>query len=302
MIKANKTFTVNFPVISKALPHRTFVRTGTYGDGNCFIHALLRAIDVGYRRQSSYSLHLKLVERFRNDITEWITPDIFKKLGKGEPLRLGFLTEFNRLLEQSYSDIDNHPSPTLRVLYKLLPKKELDEKIVPHVLKKNNFYVSFCEEVEKILRFKLRTVQPEKIEKLCTQMHEHLIHLFQEAHKQAYENFRDKFTKMGEYVDSTQMECLSQYTGYNFIFIRHEKDNDIGETYPGNMHIVSFDKNLKCLIFLWVDENHFEIIGELEEKNMINRIFDANDPLIEWLSDPNNQSSPSPLVNTDDVE
>lgn len=50
MIKANKTFTLDIPLITKNLPERRLVRTGTYGDGNCFIHALLRAIDIGYRR------------------------------------------------------------------------------------------------------------------------------------------------------------------------------------------------------------------------------------------------------------
>jgi hypothetical protein len=291
MIKANKTFTINFPTITKALPQRTFVRTGTYGDGNCFIHALLRAIDTGYRRQSSYSLHLKLVERFRRDITEWITPEIVKGLGNGEPLRLGFLTEFNHLLEQNYTTLSDHPSPVIRVLYQLVPKQEMDEHIIPHVLKQENFYIAFCEQVEKNIRPKLKNVQPEKVENLCKQIHEHFIHLFQEAYKQAIDKFKNKFSRMGEYVDSTQMDCISQYTGYNFIFIQYEKDT----AYPGQTHMVTFDKNLKCLIFLWIDENHFEIIGELEDRNMINRIFDANDPLIELLSDPDNLS---PLSNS----
>ncbi|NBP59371.1 hypothetical protein EBU71_23010 [bacterium] len=103
---------------------------------------------------------------------------------------------------------------------------------------------------------------------------------------------------MGEFVDSTQMECLSQYTGYNFIFIEYEKD----KAYTGHTHMVSFDKNLKCLIFLWVDQNHFEIIGELEAKNMINRIFNADDALIELLSDPNSLSPPEHSENDEGFE
>jgi hypothetical protein len=47
--------------------------------------------------------------------------------------------------------------------------------------------------------------------------------------------------------------------------------------------MVNFDENRKCLVFLWVDENHFEIVGEVEHKNIINRIFDSDDKLIQTL-------------------
>lgn len=286
MIKANKTFTLDVPLITKNLPERRLVRTGSYADGNCFIHALLRAIDIGYRRQTSYSLHLKLVERFRKDIAEWITMELFQQLGNGVQIRIAFLTEFNVLIEKMFEEKDQHPSPVIRVLYQVLPKDEVENNIIPRASDDKNFYVSFCNQLEERLRVILSKVEPSKVDLICTQMHEHCIHLFQEAHKKSLENFKAKFLKMGEYVDSLQMECLSKYTGYNFIFIQNN------EVYTGNSNMVSFDKSRKTLIFLWINENHFEIIGELEEHNMINRIFESDDELVRWLNDPNNQSSP----------
>jgi hypothetical protein len=299
MIKANKTLTIDIPSVSRNLPERSLVRTGTYGDGNCFFHALLRAIDTSYRRQSSYHLHLKLVERFRSDIVEWLTPELFQELGKGEPMRLGFLTELNNLIDETIEDIDEHPSPTIRILYKIVTKQEIDDSILPQSLKDENFYVSFCKQVEKIIREKLRTVPKNKVDSLCSQAHDHFVHLFKQAHHQSIESFKSKLLKMGEYADSTQMECISRYTGYNFIFIHHEKDN---EMYNGNFEIVSFDTNLKCLIFLWINENHFEIVGELEDQNMINRIFDAKDPLIQSLMSPKSRSPVRPYQNHEFLE
>lgn len=287
MIKANKIFTIDIPQVSKQLPHRTLVRTGSYADGNCFFHALLRAIDTGYRRHSSYNLHLKLVERFRNDISEWITPEIFKELGNGEQLRLGFLTELQDQLDHTISNIEDHPSPTIRILYRLFSKEDFEKHIIPEALKDENFYLSFCKQVEKGIREKLRTVPKNKVDSFCTQAHDHFVNLFKVSHEQNLEKFKSKISRMGEYADSLQMECISRYTGYNLIFIDHEKDNEL---YDGLKHVVSFDSNLKCLIFLWVNENHFEIIGELEEQNVINRIFDSTDPLIRVLTDPKNQS------------
>jgi hypothetical protein len=287
MIKANKTLTIDIPSVSKIVPQRSLVRTGTYADGNCFFHALLRAIDTGYRRQSSYALHLKLVERFRSDIVEWLTPEIFQELGNGEHKRLGFLMALNDLFDQTILDIEDHPSPTIRILYKIITKKEIDETILPQALKDENFYVSFCKQAERFIRSKLKTVPKNKVDSLCAQAHDHFIHLFKVAHDQSIEKFKSKLLKMGEYADSLQMECISRYTGYNFIFIHHEKDNEV---YCGNFEMVSFDTNLKCLIFLWINQNHFEIIGELEDQNMINRIFDAKDPLIQTLTSLKNQS------------
>jgi hypothetical protein len=285
MIKANKTFTITIPKVAKEFPERNMVRTGTYADGNCFFHALLRAIDIGYRRQTSYHLHLKLVERFRRDITEWITPEWFNKAGNEEHLRVAFLTELNEQLRRQIEQSQDHPSPIIRAIYKLISIKDFEEHLIPEAMKHENFYLSFCQSAEQLVRQKLAQVDQERVQSLCSQMYTHFIQQFQRAHTNHLENFKSKFSKMGEYTDSTQIQCIAQYTGYNFIFIRNDQDNEI---YSGLSHVVSFDTNLKgTIVFLWVDKDHFEIIGELEPNNMINRIFDSNDPLIQLLMNSN---------------
>jgi hypothetical protein len=286
MIKANKTFTITIPKLAKEFPERTMVRTGTYADGNCFFHALLRAIDNGYRRQNSYHLHLKLVERFRRDIAEWITPEWFNRAGNEEHLRFAFLTELNGLLRRQIEQAEDHPSPVIRVIYKLVTIKDFEEQLIPEAMKHDNFYISFCRSVEQLVRQKLVNVDPTKVQSLCNQMYTHFIQLFQLAHSNHLENFKSKFSKMGEYTDSTQIQCIAQYTGYNFIFIRNDQDNEL---YSGLSHVVAFDSNRKgTIVFLWVDKDHFEIIGELEGNNMINRVFNSDDPLVQLLANVDN--------------
>lgn len=277
MIKANKSFTISLPNFEL---DRTLVRTGTYPDGNCFIHALLRAIDGNYRKQSSHLNHLRIVEQFRKDLVEWLTPEIYQTLGNGEHVRLGFLTEFNSLLkDESEKEVQTEMH---RILYKLLPYSIMDLEVIPLALenKEEGFYKTFCKEIRKRLQQKLSVLKNEsKTQEIIRYGIEYFMGLFQSAHERSIQHFKEQLGMMGNFTDSIQMECISKYIGYNFLFI----DERTEDSYKGISHIVSWDNQRKTLIFLWVSENHFEIIGELEGKNVINRIFESEDSLIERI-------------------
>jgi hypothetical protein len=281
-MKPNKSFALAPTFLvdpENVLDNRSLVRTGTYSDGNCFFHALLRAIDIQYRKQTTHYAHLRIVEQFRKNLVEWITPEVFQSLGNGEQVRLYFMTEFNLLLEESSKNEEN--DALLDIIHKLLPYSVIEREILPLVLNKHSdsFYKLFCWQTEKYIRAQLTKTDSQKVQLLCSHMRNHFIRLFKSAHQNAIEKFKTKMQTMGEYVDSFQMECISKYTGYNFVFI----DETRGNGYSGISHMVNFDENRKCLVFLWVDENHFEIVGEVEHKNIINRIFDSDDKLIQTL-------------------
>lgn len=284
MIKPNKTYSLDTSFIAdeSILGSRTLVKTGTYADGNCFFHALLRAIDIHYRKQTTHHAHLKIVEKFRKDISEWLSPEIFHTIGKGESRRLHFLTEFNSLLEEEEKiETDD---PIMKIIRLILPYEVIQKEILPLVLNiySDNFHKLFCWETEKFVHNKFAKLSESKklTTVVCSRMRAYFIDLFQKAHRNALEKFIQSIKKMNEYVDSTQMECISLYTGYNFIFVDENKSDG---KYNGISHVVNFDTNRKNLIFLWVDENHFEIIGELENENIINRIFESEDSLVRYL-------------------
>jgi len=277
MNKASKTYIYRMPLSDEL--GRTLVRTGVYADGNCFLHALLTAIDPKYRKQSTHYAHLKVVREFRKDLVEWVTPERFRQLGQGEPLRIHFLDAFNQVLDDAYIAPD--PSAYEEILRSLLSRADIDQHVLPECVnaKVDNFYLSFCRAVDQRLRKALHQCAPEKVKALCAWVQRYFIGLFEKAHVQSLEHFRDRLVRMGEWVDTLQMECIARYTGYNFVFIRERE----GDAYPGLSHVVTFDPTRQCLVFLWVGENHFEIIGELEKKNIINRVFTADDALIQGL-------------------
>lgn len=284
MIKPNKTIIYDCPEISYLLNNRTLMRTGAYADGNCFYHALLRAIDTNYRKQNNVISHSRIVEKFRKDISEWVSKDIYQSLGKGENCKLSFQQEFNDILKEYYGNIEEHPQDidinVLQIIFQILPLETIDTKIIPNILSKpknDNFYVKFCAETSKFLREQIgKKISKEKLSYLCNQMCDYFIWLFEQTHERIFHRFKSSLKKMGYFADSIQLECISKYVKYNFLFLNEAT----GKPYEGFSHIVSFIPSRETIIFLWVNENHFEIIGELEENNIINRIFSSDDPLV----------------------
>ena len=310
MIKPNQTLIFECPTISYILNNRKLVRTGVYGDGNCFFHSLLRAIDTNYRKQTNQVAHTRLVEKYRKDISDWITFDFYQSLGKGENFRIQFQQEFNDILREFYGSMDflkeikqDEPcdSEVLPVIFKLLTLEEIDKYIIPNVLKgsqSDNFYILFCGEASQWIGKKIKNVIPkDKLNYICGEMCGYFIELFKMTHKRIFENFKRSIKCMGTFVDSFQLECISKYSNFNFLFMNESTQ----KPYDGFSHIVSFDPEKPSLIFLWVNENHFEILGELENNNIINRIFSSDDPIIvgiKSLSDRNIEIMDTPLENT----
>lgn len=304
MIKPNRTFTYECPNISYFTNKRTLVRTGVYPDGNCFFHAMLRAIDTNYRKQTNHVAHSRLVEKFRKEISEWVTFDFYQSLGKGENFRIQFQQEFNDVLREYYGNTNfiselylqseetdvsasannnsqeepiEYNKDILQVIFKLISIETIDKDIIPNVLKSDNFYVSFCSETSSYLGKKLYSiVNKQQLSNICNEMCDYFIDLFRITHNRIFQHFKRDLRCMGNFVDSFQLECISRFVKYNFLFINEKTQ----KPYDGFSHIVSFDPEKPCLLFLWVGENHFEILGELENNNIINRIFSSDDPII----------------------
>ena len=275
-IQANKTNTFSVPITiyNESLKGRSFVRTGSYADGNCFIHCILRATSSKYRRCNNYEDHIKLVREFRNNLVEWITPDRYYDLGNGETSRFGFINEFNKLIQSqdNSSDILTKIFTTDIIQNNILNKVLTEEKIG------KQFYIKFCKLCEDYLRNKYQdSVNNSKFELLRKKLWEYFIGIFKTAHNNSYENFKRELGTMDNFVESSHMECMSNFIGYNLIFI------DDGKSYEGNKFINNFDSNKETIVLLWLMNNHFEIVGELDREQYINRVFSSKDNFIDAL-------------------
>ena len=281
-LKPNKTLTFRFPSQYK-LPEqsRIFVRTTSYSDGNCFFHSLLRAIDSKYRKHTDYQEALNLVQKFRDDIAEWVTFDRLRQLGSGEQYRILFLNELNQIFNQNYFS-EQVEKVYQDIIHRILTPDIIEKEILPQSLNSQgseNFYVCFCKIASEYVKNKLKNIDNRRLNLICSKVSDYFIEIFQQAHHNTLVNFKNKLKTNGEFTDALQMECIAQYTGYNFIFINEENENH--EMYSGQTHVVSFDETKKVLLFLWLNENHFEIIGELEPNKFVSRIFDPQDQLIQ---------------------
>lgn len=267
---------------------RCFVRTGVYADGNCFIHCVLRAINTSYRKYKTYSEHIKLVEHFRRNLTEWLTFEKYQKIGDGELFKFKFVEELRKILkklptdptiEQSYMDI------ILKLFTWDVTEKEILDRIQVSVIGKD-YYFTFCKLSEQYVEKKLASyfsIHPEKLHSLQKYIWKYFINLFKTVHNTSFEKFKNELGSVGIFTESSHIECISQFTGYNFIFLTFDEEGQI-IPYKGNKHLNEYSTEKKTLVFLWIGQNHFEIIGELDKSQYINRVFEGTDDFFQKFS------------------
>jgi hypothetical protein len=268
------TFIISDTLIKDdTLTKRCFVKTGVYSDGNCFTHCILRAIDSNYRKQNNYTEHIKIVENFKKKLLEWLTFEKYKNLGNSEVFKLNFIEHLTKLLSNENKNL------VLQILTSDLLINDILSNLLSIEIGKE-FYTKFCKLAEKKLEEKLQNqVDSSKIILLKKQIWEYFVPLFKEAHDNAYNSFKEQLGTMNVFSESSHMECISDFIGYNLLFITQDKNGE-PVVYKGNEHMSNFDENRKTLIFLWISENHFEIIGELDSHQYINRIFDSDDNFV----------------------
>lgn len=281
-LQPNKTNTFTLPEVPS---ERCFVRTGVYADGNCFIHCVLRAVNSSYRKYKTYTEHIKLVEQFRKTLTDWLTTEQYYNIGNGELFKFRFTEELRRTITKIPTD------PTIEhsymdIIHKLFTPEVLEKDIVDKIQISEigkDYYFSFCKLSEQYVEKKLRVYfdkHPEKLHTLQKYIWRYFINLFQNIHNISLEKFRNELGSIGVFTESSHIECISRFTGYNFIFLTFDGEGRI-IPYEGNRHLNDYLVSQKTLVFLWIGQNHFEIIGELDKNQYINRIFEGNDEFLQ---------------------
>jgi hypothetical protein len=272
MIKPNKSFTVSLPIQTE----RSFVRTGTYSDENSFIHAFLRATSSQYRKQASHSAHVRLVEQFKKTWIEWVTFDVYQSLREGKHVRLNFLTALKQVIrEEMEKEIQTELE---QILFKIVPYSTVETEIIPNAEQEEHFYLGFCKHVERRIRNRLGQISEKKLKEIIQKGWDTFMECFKVAHDQAFETFKNQLDKVSTPL---QVECLMRYANYNMICLEDEQYNLMKE-----YSIKNLDEPKGGLIFIQCSEQHFEILGELEPTNMINRVFQTTDKLFEQLQKP----------------
>jgi hypothetical protein len=269
MIKPNKSFTVSLPIETE----RSFVRTGTYSDENSFVHAFLRATSSQYRKQASHSAHVRLVEQFKKDFLEWVTFDVYQSLGEGKHIRPNFLNALKQVIQE---EMEKEIQTELeQILFKIVPYSIIETEIIPGAEQEEHFYLGFCKYVERRIRNRLGQISEKKLKEIIQKGWDTFMECFRVAHEKAFEEFKMQLSK--GITKPLQVECMIRYANYNMICLEDEQYNCMKE------YSVNLDEPKGGLIFIQSTEQHFEILGELESTNMINRVFQVTDKLFEQL-------------------
>ena len=261
ILEANKT--VFYPIADLNL-----VRTGTYGDGNCFYHALLRAMDAEYRYKS-YDQCLQAVKTLKERVGEHLSEDgVWTSLGQGEQRRLLFMAELVRLFEAETASLIKDLNLE-RLVSEAQNRTGEARRATSDASTGQNFYTVFMSIVVR------------KYPHHQALLADYCYKLFLLAHENAISNFRQSLLASGEPTDGIQMEIVARTIQHNIIII-YEATGRVYTT-------VSVPLAVPTIVLLWVNENHFEVLGEYQEDRSVKRIFTEHDPVLRILCAPHSE-------------
>lgn len=221
----------------------SLVRTETIADGSCFYHVICHALFREYRDLSDMDQR-SFAHDIRLKVYETLTLDTFKILSNGEVFRLQFINNLRFVIQNT------------RSLLRYYDFSYWDNQILPMISKEWND--TDIESVERIISPYLQSFKRIRIVLDITE-------------KITFNSFKRHIQT--EWVDELGMELISRFFKCNFFFFHSTT------RMPYHTQIIN-ESYRRNIVFLWVNDTHFENIGELCDENHIKRIFTNRDKLI----------------------
>lgn len=282
------------------------VRTGTIEEGSSFFHALLHAYSKEYASMSNKE-RMKFVRKLRASMAGKIDRESWENLGKGLIAIVPFQDNLNNILVNFYrfmnDDNKARGASTKRVikgligengqnfdLYKLLteliPIDAFQSIILPSAFtKRDKVKISTCANliVEDTLLYlskkdEIKSIPSDKASYICSVTTKFISTILDEAKESAYKEYLRGLQTIGEEVDSYTIDFVS--TRFNRdIYLLNGNDR---LPYKNSYTVNSLEQR-KSIVVLWIDKNHYEVVGRLLPGNRVQREFDCDDPIIEKL-------------------
>jgi hypothetical protein len=239
---------------------KNMVRTGTISDGSCMIHSILYSISSKYRN-STIEERIKFVTVVRNNMADLLTYEKWNQLGNGEicnfeiqkyfRLNINLFYEFIKFGEEQedssiFSDFVNLKKE-YRKIFKNIGSEKIDS-IILGINNTTNINTSFSS--NKLLNYLLK-------------------HIFIYSKNKAYSEFIESIRNPSEWLSYRMLDYISDYFDKNIKFI-HSKTKKLYNLGDNN----SGDKKRRTLFLYYIDNTHFESMGELLEDNKVRRQFD----------------------------
>lgn len=241
--------TAIFP-ISLLDKSKVFVRRGTHADGSCFFHAYLQAIRKREYRNAPYEARLEMVQEIRDALIAAVSRESLAAISDGTIYRLLFSEQLRGLIEAG-------AKPILTTTAHL----DIIGAFERAMTTPQNFYVLFLQDLQDQLGPNLPRGEKRDLAKWCYE-------IFTAAESASLAAFRKSL--LGE-VDSTHIEYISRVLKVNFFFFYYTDTVEGVQPYPNLCARVDHEWNF--IAMLWLNESHYELIGEMDENKRITCLF-----------------------------
>lgn len=254
-----------------------YTRTGVMADGHCFFHAVLRCLSAPYRNTSDPLKHVERAQRLRNELADFASFNTLGAVGNGEPRRLFFMMELNKILSEGFPE-------ELGALNRIIPRLDsiLEECSTPNSTKLVDRLI------QATRKHIIAHIPVDQYERIQPHLYKFFIEVYQRATKESVRSFQEQLRT--ECAGSTEIEFISRATHVNFLFL-HDRGGSI-VPYP---HHIYLNARWKTLIFLWVNENHYEPIG-IASHTAVRRVFHSEDEIVKRIVKNEQTSATSAII------
>ena len=303
ILPVNKTVVFYSPVEGDDV----LVRTGTIGEGSCFFHALLHSYSKDYTMMDKKD-RMKLVLKLRAGLAGKIDEESWENMGGGNIARVPFQENILDILTNFYTFISNKKEirgRSTRRVYKHLIGNDKDKleiyeiisELLPleNALEKVILPKSYKHHCTNLLEYKkyiiqeahtyivksgiLNNIDDKKSKFILTTISEFITLVCTEAYNSAFKNYKKSLENVGSEVDNYTINFISDRFNRDIYFL----DGKTRTPY-NNCDTLDTLNGRKSIIVIWINKNHYEIVGRLLPGNRIQREFTTDDPLIKKLN------------------
>ncbi|MBL4898167.1 MAG: hypothetical protein JKX76_00840 [Colwellia sp.] len=269
-------------------------RTGVDGDGSCFVHSLLLATDPSYETLSARG-RLSLVKQYRRDASRRLTQEMWENMAGGNLCNLAFQIKFRNLFDGIQSlkghdlkKLDNPRSiPSLPTIFRemFIAKPQLFSTIIktfPDNIEtyldtsnnkndlKHKLVEGFCKKLKKVKESTKKTYVIDKYASLITEI---IIMSMANAYQEIIDAIRDP----RQWIESSLFSIFSELSDRDIYIFKSETALPyIGINATENRS----GRNEKSVVMLWINECHYELLGQSTSKTNIIYDFDSNSEFI----------------------
>lgn len=275
-----------------------YVRTGTIGDGSCAFHSIMHAFSPRYVGANE-SARQKIVDKVRNEIASSITQPQWlaqqgvaaiisfqQKISKNLSLINAFLSDDETSLPDKLKIECGLTTPANISLFQIVfdiisPQTLLDDTIIPKLSEYDT--LSECKDIINTVACDalnndkdVKQVSSTRQRFLKNRLSLLIEGLTRVSESEAFDDYISSMRDSRTYVDTTMFDNIADWFGRDIYVI----DGKTRLPYSFTTTL----KNRTAIVLLWVNENHYEVIGRVCDGNTVKREFEQDDILVKKMN------------------